>query len=388
MIRKILHMDLDAFFCSVEILNNPELEGRPFIVGGGPGARGVVASASYPARQYGIRSAMPTSQALRLCPDLIIVSSGHGEYSKYSNEIMELLEESAPLVEQISIDEAFLDVSDAHESGQEIAEFLQRLITKKFHLPTSWGVAGNKLVAKIATEVGKPEGLVIVPVGHEAQFLSPLPVEMLWGIGPKTKEKLVEINIRTIGELSQVHPDLLKRLFGERGLELAARAQGIDDRPVIESHTRRSISGERTFREDISDKIEIHRKLLTISEELGRRLRKEDLAGSTVRLKIRWPDFKTITRQVRLDQPTNLDQEIFENALDLFHAVWKDGQKIRLLGVAVADLGSQVRQLSLFDRSWEEDERLLEAIDQIREKYGRHALRRASSLKRGDLKKS
>jgi DNA polymerase-4 len=388
MSRKILHVDLDAFFCSVEIIKNPELEGRPFIVGGGPGARGVVASASYPARKFGIRSAMPTAQALRLCPDLIIVPPGSREYSEYSHDVMALLEESAPLIEQISIDEAFLDVSDAHESGEEIALRLQREITERFHLPTSWGVASNKLVAKIATEVGKPKGLVVVPAGQEAQFLSPLPVEMLWGIGPKTKEKLVEFNISTIGELAKIHTDQLHQLFGDRGVELAARAQGIDDRPVIESYTRRSISSERTFREDISDKIELRRNLLAMSEELGRRLRSEDLAGSTVRIKIRWPDFKTITRQVRLNQPTNQDREIFKNALDLLHTVWKDGQKIRLLGIAVADLGTQIRQLSLFDRTWEEDERLLEAIDRIRDKYGRHAVRRASSLKRGDQKRS
>jgi DNA polymerase-4 len=384
MSRKILHVDLDSFFCSVEILKHPELEGKPFIVGGGPGARGVVASASYPARTFGIRSAMPTALAIRKCPDLIIVPPGSRDYSKYSREIMGLLEESAPLVEQISIDEAFLDVSDAHESGEEIASQLQREITERFHLPTSWGVASNKLVAKIATEVGKPKGLVVVPAGQEANFLSSLPAEMLWGIGPKTKEKLVGVGIRTIGELAEITPERLQKLFGDRGLELAARAQGIDDRPVVESHSRRSISSERTFREDISNQVELRRNLLTMSEELGRRLRKENLAGSTVRIKIRWPDFKTITRQVRLSQPTNQDREIFKNAFELFLAAWKDGQEVRLLGVGVADLGSQARQLSLFDPSWQEDERLLEAIDRIREKYGKQALRRASSLKRMD----
>ncbi len=330
---------------------------------------------------------MPTSLAIRKCPDLIIVSGSHHDYSKFSREVMELLGESAPLVEQISIDEAFLDVSDAQESGEEIASQLQNEISEKFHLPTSWGVASNKLVAKIATEVGKPRGLIVVPAGQEGQFLSPLPVDMLWGVGPKTKEKLVEIGINTIGELTTIPSDQLQRLFGERGLELAARAQGIDDRPVIESHTRRSISSERTFREDISDKIELRRNLLAMSEELGSRLRKETSAGSTVRIKIRWPDFKTITRQVKLSQPTNQDQEIFKNALELLEADWKEGQKVRLLGVSVADLGDEVRQLSLFDQSWEQDERLLEAIDRIREKYGRRALRRASTLHRSDRKK-
>ena len=190
MIRKILHVDLDSFFCSVEILRQPELEGKPFIVGGGPGSRGVVASASYPARKFGVRSAMPTAIALRKCPDLIIVSSRHGEYTEYSKKVMQLLRDSAPLVEPISIDEAFLDVSDAFESGESIARKLQNQIFEELKLPTSWGVAANKLVAKIACEVGKPNGLVVVPTGKEAAFLAPLPVEMLWGVGLKTKEKL------------------------------------------------------------------------------------------------------------------------------------------------------------------------------------------------------
>lgn len=386
--RKILHVDLDSFFCSVEILKQPELEGRPFIVGGGPGSRGVVASASYPARKFGIRSAMPTAQAIRKCPDLIVVSSSHREYSNYSRGVMEHLRESAPVVEQISIDEAFLDVSDALEGGEEIAAQLQQEITDRFHLPTSWGVASNKLVAKIATEVGKPKGLVVVPAGQEAEFLSPLPVEMLWGIGPKAKNKLLEAGIVTIGALAKLPLVKFQHLYGERGPELAARAQGIDDRPVSESHIRRSMSSERTFREDISSGTELRRKLLNMSEELGSRLRKEGIAGSTVRIKIRWPDFKTITRQVRLSQPTNQDQEIFKNAVDLLQSAWKDGQKVRLLGIGIADLRIQVRQLALFDKSWEEDVRLLEAIDRIRGKYGRHALRRASSLKQDNRRKS
>jgi DNA polymerase-4 len=379
--RKILHVDLDAFFCSVEILRNPDLKGRPFVVGGEAGSRGVVSSASYPARKYGVRSAMPTAQALRQCPDLIIITPGHRDYSKYSHEVMNFLREAAPLVEQISIDEAFLDVSDAPESGEEIAARLQNEITARFDLPTSWGVASNKLVAKIATEVGKPKGLVVVPQGEEAEFLSPLPVEMLWGIGPKTKKRLIEAGVDTIGVLASLPPDQLTSLFAERGSELAARARGIDDRPISESHIRRSISSERTFAEDLSDEGELRRYLLRMSEELGGRLRKNGLAGTTVRIKVRWPDFQTITRQVRLDQPTSQDAEIFSQALDLLNSAWRKGKRIRLLGVAVADLGPQIRQLDLFDRTWQEDERLLQAIDRIREKFGRKALQRASALR-------
>jgi DNA polymerase-4 len=382
--RKILHVDLDSFFCSVEILRQPELAGKPFIVGGGPGSRGVVASASYPARKFGIRSAMPTAVALRKYPDLIIVSSRHGEYSKYSKKVMDLLRESAPVVEPISIDEAFLDVSDAKESGEEIARQLQDQISEQFGLPTSWGVASNKLVAKIACEVGKPKGLVVVPQGNEADFLAALPVEMLWGIGPKTKERLIALNVTTIGSLAKLSTAQLHSYFGERGPELAARAKGIDDRPVAVSHKRRSISSERTFRKDIGEEQVLQRVMLGMSEQLGSRLRKEGVAGSTVRIKIRWPDFQTITRQVRLDQPTNQDKEIYEAAQSLFQATWREGKKVRLLGVGVSDLGEQVRQLDLFDPTWAQDERLMEAIDEIRDRYGRKALRRASSLRKQD----
>lgn len=380
--RTILHVDLDAFFCAVEILRNPELEGVPFVVGGQPGSRGVVASASYPARKYGIRSAMPTAQALRRCPELVIVSSNHGNYSEYSEKVMDLLRESAPVVEQISIDEAFLDVSDTPDDGERLAKDLQREIKEQFGLPTSWGVATSKMVAKIATEIGKPQGLVVVPPGQENEFLAPLPVDMLWGVGPKSRDTLVELGITKIGDISSLPEDRLHELFGERGPDLAAKARGEDPRPVTSKQRRRSISNERTFAQDIGDEVELRRIMLSLSEGLGRRLRKKGVAGSTVRIKIRWPDFETITRQERLDQPTDQDNEIFEAASSLFNKAWRKGRKVRLLGVAVTDLGKPVRQLDLFDRSWEEDDRLFEAIDRIRSKYGSQALRRASTLKR------
>lgn len=379
--RTILHVDLDAFFCAVEILRNPDLEGVPLVVGGQPGSRGVVASASYPARKFGIRSAMSSSQALRRCPELIIVSSDHGNYSEYSEKVMGLLRESAPIVEQISIDEAFLDISDTPDKGEQLAKDLQREIKLQFGLPTSWGIASSKLVAKIATEIGKPEGMIHVPPGEEVAFLAPLPVEMLWGVGPKSRDTLVGMGISTIGDISSLSTDQLTKLFGERGSDLAAKARGIDPRPVTTEHRRRSISNERTFAEDIADEVVLRRIILSISEGLGRRLRKKELAGSTVRIKIRWPDFETITRQVRLDQPTDQDTEICEAANNLFTKAWKKNQKVRLLGVGVTDLGQRVRQLNMFDRAWEEDVRLFDAIDRIRDKYGSGALRRASSLK-------
>jgi len=379
--RKILHFDLDAFFCSVEELLDPSLRGRAFVVGGSPQGRGVVTSASYAARAFGVRSAMPMARALRLCPDLIPVRGNHRLYGEYSDKVMTLLRGSAPLVEQISIDEAFLDVSDDPRPSGDIAKELQIRIRGQFGLPTSWGAAGNKLVAKVATEVGKPNGLVVVPPGQEASFLAPLPVEMLWGVGPKSRARLQDLEIRTIGDLAALPPAQLERLYGERGTELAARARGQDDSPVVEGHEPRSMSSERTFAKDVDDWDTLRRHLREMSDSVGRRLRQEGMAGSTVRLKLRWPDFTTITRQSRLPQPSDVDGEIYQAAAALLRANWKSGRKVRLLGVGVADLGPLTRQLSLFDRSWQEDERLLQAVDTIRARYGPAALQRGHRIK-------
>jgi DNA polymerase-4 len=379
--RTILHVDLDAFYCSVEAILNPELIGKPFVVGGRPEGRGVVASASYEARTFGIRSAMPTAQALRLAPHLIVLPGRHGVYGDYSHKVMEHLRNAVPLMQQISIDEAFLDVSAVERPGDTLARQLQSEIMDLFQLPTSWGVATNKLVAKIATEVGKPRGLVSVLAGEEAAFLAPLPVDMLWGVGPKTRERLERINVRTIGELAQVPTSKLKALFGLVGLELASRARGEDDSEVREGGEPRSMSAERTFTRDLSNKKDLHKELLQMSEEVGRRLRAEGLAGRTIRLKIRWPDFETHTRQLKLAQPTDHDGEIYDRALALLAGIWPEGQPVRLLGVGVADLGLPWRQLSLFSHEWEQDERLQKALDDIRSRFGPKAVRRAGGIR-------
>jgi len=378
--RVILHVDLDAFFCSVEELMAPELKGQPFVVGGRPEGRGVVTSASYAARQFGVRSAMPMAQAVRLCPGLRIVRPRHGEYSDYSDRVMTYLRDSVPVVEQISIDEAFLDASDDPRGGPGAAREMQAEIRTRFGLPTSWGVASNKLVAKIATEVGKPNGLISVPGGSEAQFLAPLPVAMLWGIGPKSEARLADFEVRTIGQLAHLSDVRLGEVFGDWGMELAARARGLDDRPVEDSYEPRSLSAEQTFAKDVSSESRLRRCLLEMSERVGRRLRQAELAGSTVRIKLRWPDFATITRQSRLAQPTDQEQEIFRAAWVLFKGNWRQGRAVRLLGVGVSELGPPVRQLGLFDRAWEADRRLLQAIDRLREKYGSDVLTRAGEL--------
>jgi DNA polymerase-4 len=377
--RTILHFDLDAFFCSVEELHDPELRGKPFVVAGDPGGRGVVASASYAARPFGVRSAMPTSQALRSCPGLRVVRPRHALYSRTSERVFSLLRDLVPVVEPISIDEAFLDVSDDPRAGVAVAEDLRRAIRDRFSLPTSWGVAANKLVAKIATEVGKPGGLIIVPPGEEARVLAPLPVEMLWGIGPKARERLEGFGLRTVGELAKKDDAWLDSEFGRSGIDLAARARGEDNRPVVESREARSMSSETTFAQDVSDGAVLQRTLQEQSESVGARLREAGLAGTTVRLKLRWPDFTTITRQVSLEQPTDQDGEIYRAAAGLLQRTWKARRPVRLIGVGVAQLGPRIRQLSLFDRKWQADERLLAAIDSIRSRYGNRALRKARS---------
>ena len=378
--RQILHVDLDAFFCSVEEIRNPDLKGKPFVVGGSPEGRGVVTSASYPARKFGIKSAMPMSRAIRLHPDLIVVSSNHADYSEHSRLVMRYLRGAVPVMQQISIDECFLDVSDDPRGGAQAAKQMRAEILKRFELQTSWGIATNKLVAKIATEVGKPRGLVVVPPGKEASFLAPLPVSMMWGVGPKSTQRFKQQGIRTIGDLAAMPELRLQELFGSRGTDLAARAKGIDERPVQELHDRRSVSAERTFPKDVDSMQELRRHFLHLSERVGTRVRRAGMMGSTVRIKLRWPDFSTFTRQMRLNQPTDQDGEIYAAALKLFKDNWRPGKAIRLLGVGIADLGPPMRQLELFDHGWEQDHKLLKAVDDIREKYGHRALRRAGSI--------
>jgi DNA polymerase-4 len=379
--RTILHFDLDAFFCSVEERLDPNLRGKPFIVGGTPEGRGVVASASYPARAFGIRSAMPAATARRLCPGLLILPSHHWLYWETSRQIMALVGEAAPVMEQISVDEAFLDISDDPRGGRTVAEALRDQIRNQFDLPTSWGVASNKLVAKIATEVGKPGGLVVVPPGNEPSFLAPLPVSMLWGVGPKTEERLRRQGIATIGDLAALPASSLGEMFGDHGLELAARARGEDNRPVVSEHEPRSMSSERTFSKDVSDQSQLFQAMLEQAEEVGRRLRQAGLAGGTVKIKVRWPDFTTLTRQKRLSQPTDQEDEILQAAEALFGQVWRPGKPVRLVGVGVSDLGPPMRQLGLFDREWERDNRLLSALDAIRSRYGLDAVRRGTLRK-------
>ena len=376
--RTILHLDLDAFYCAVEETRDPSLRGKPFAVGGRPEERGVVSSCSYSARAFGVRSAMPMSRAIRICPNLLIVSGHHRVYSEVSEKVMAKLRDLTPLVEQISIDEAFLDLSDIRDPIERLARGLQAGIRDDLGLPSSIGIATNKLVAKIATEVGKkaatkgqpPFALTIVPAGEEAAFLAPLPADMLWGVGPKTMARLNEIGIQTIGDIARrPESDLLSR-FGENGRDLWRHAQGLDDRPIVTEHETKSISQETTFVRDVSNDKELERTIREQASSVAKQLRKNDLAGKTVKLKLRWPDFSTISRQTTLAQATDLEEEIASTAAALLKSVRRSGQAVRLIGVGVSGLGPPVRQLSLWDDGGEKSRKLQEAVDMLQEKYG------------------
>jgi DNA polymerase IV len=381
--RVILHFDLDAFFCAVEELLDPTLTGSAFAVGGRADERGVLATASYAARKFGLHSAMPTAQALRLCPTLRLLPPRHGVYSDYSHRVMDLVLAETPLFEQISIDEAFLDFTGDGRAGGEIAAELQARIRNEIGLPCSFGVASNKLVAKIATNVGKPNGLVVVPPGEEAAFLAPLPMPMLWGVGPKTRERLAELGLSTIGDIAAYPEADLARRFGETGRALTLRARGQDDRPVETSRVTKSISQETTYTRDVRDGAVLRQTILEFSESVAASLRQEGLVARTVKIKVRWPPFETITRQATLANPTDLEADIFQPAWELFQKVWREGKPVRLLGVGVSGLAPAARQLSLFgDPPQERAAKLAETVDKIRAKYGWEAVKRASLLKK------
>ncbi|PKN91127.1 MAG: DNA polymerase IV [Chloroflexi bacterium HGW-Chloroflexi-6] len=380
--RTILHLDLDAFFCAVEELDNPSLSGKPFAVWGRPEERGVVASCSYAARALGVHSAMPMSQALRLCPDLVIVSHSHGKYGEKSKQVMERLHDISPLVEQISIDEAFVDISDLHEPAEKIARQLQQTIWDDLRLPCSVGVASNKLVAKIATETGKkaargagyPQALTVVEAGHEAEFLAPLPTSMLWGVGPKTEARLDSLGVHTIGDIAQYPERELIARFGQPGRDLSRHARGIDERRVVTERETKSISQEITFSRDVRDDKTLEATLKSMSAEVAHSLRHEHLAGKTVKLKIRWPDFSTLTRQMTLPTPTDQAADIYETALTLLRQVRHSEQSVRLIGVGVSGLGEPIHQMELWGQNNEKQRKLQSVLDELQDKYGKRVV--------------
>jgi len=376
--RQIIHLDLDAFYCAVEEQRDPNLRGLPFAVGGRPEGRGVVASCSYAARQKGVRSAMPMSRAVQLCPELKIVSSHFDLYRKASRKVMQRVRGVTALVEQISVDEAFMDVSDLPDDAETIGRRLQADILDELGLPNSLGIASNKLVAKIANDVGKaalkssvaPNALTTVPPGKEAEFLAPLPVEMLWGVGPKTAEKLSLMAVHTIGELAALSDFDLAKRFGKIGWDLAKRAKGIDNRAIVTEREAKSISQEITYAKDVRDGEKLRQTIRNQSQNVTRQLQKQGLISRTVKIKIRWPDFTTLTRQTTLQRPTAEPEIITKAALQLFADIWPNGKAVRLLGMGVSNFTEQPRQLGLWDPDVRKERELKEAISELQERFG------------------
>lgn len=381
----ILHLDLDSFFVSVERLYRPDLVGKPVLVGGA-GARGVVSSASYEARQFGCRSAMPMAQAIKLCPQAIVVPASHGRYGEYSGRVMRILEAVTPLVEKVSVDEAFLDVAGCEQLfGQplEIAQMLQRRIWDELTLPASLGVATNKLVAKIASDDAKPQGIRVVPSGEEAAYLAPRPVRDIPGIGPMTAQKLQRWDILTIAQLAALERATLVREFGDKqGESLWLKAQGISRSKVEPEQAIKSISHENTFERDVSSRATIERELLEQAEHVAARLRAKALQGRTVTLKLRHADFQTLTRSLTLDAPTDLARPIYEAAVALLVREWRRGMSVRLIGVGVSNLLEHAGyQLDLFTENPDpRDAKIAETLDHLRARFGKEVVKRARLL--------
>ena len=377
--RTILHVDLDAFFASVEQRDRPELRGRPVIVGGGgPNQRGVVSAASYEARKFGVHSAMPLRTAGRLCPQGVFLPVDGRKYQQASREVMAILRRFTPQVQPISIDEAFLDVTASRAlfgDGPEIAQAIKDAVRDEVRLTASVGVAATKLVAKIASDLRKPDGLVVVPPGGEAAFLAPLPISRLWGVGEKTAASLLDYGVRTIGDLAGLDPAVLERRFGKHGASLVARANGIDPDPVATGEPAKSIGHEHTFDVDTSEAEVIERTILGMADGVAWRLRASGLKAVTVTIKLRDSGFNTITRQVGLDVPADLTEPIYEAALALVRKELH-GQRIRLVGVTASNFRDR-DQLALFGGEDPKRHQAAEALDTIRRKYGDRAMTRA-----------
>ena len=373
--RVIVHADLDAFFAAAEILRHPELRGKPVIVGGRPGGRGVVAAASYEARAYGIHSAMPAAQAVRLCPDAIFLPGDGDYYRDLSRRFQTILESFSPLVEMVSIDEAYLDLSHAGRTfptPHDAAKAIKQQVRDELSLVVSLGVASSRMVAKIASDLDKPDGLRVVPRGTEEAFLAPLPVERMPGIGPKATARLHANGITTLGMLAQMPVTLLEPIFGKRAGDVLARTRGIDERPVEpEGGPRRSVGHERTYSRDITAPVEIERALFQLAERTGRDLRRKELRASVVSVKLRYSDFETVGKQRRLPGPTDSHREIAAVAIELAQQILEQRRApIRLLGVRVATLSPLAIQLPLFESDPFRQRRLNNALDRLVERHG------------------
>ncbi|NJD62992.1 MAG: DNA polymerase IV [Deltaproteobacteria bacterium] len=404
--RDILHLDLDAFYASVEVLDDPSLEGKPVIVGGSE-RRGVVCAASYEARKFGVHSAQPTATAKRLCPRGIFLPVRMERYRKLSDRVFEIFRRFTPLVEALSIDEAFLDVTASTRlfgEAERIARKIKTCVREETELTVSAGVAGNKLVAKIASDLGKPDGLMVVPRGTERKFLAPLPVGRLWGVGKVTREALRRMGVATIGDLSGIPSEVLAKKFGRHGVLLHELSRGIDEREVVPEQEAKSIGHEDTYPEDLVNVNDVQKELLSLAGRVAERLRRQGVKGRTITLKVKYHDFTLITRAVTLDRGTDDGGEIYRGVLELLRKTEAGKRPVRLLGISLSHLSSggegskaqeSPEQLPLFKShpperavggaaglpvSREKKEKLNRTVDRIRERFGKKGIRPAALL--------
>ena len=379
--RIIMHVDMDAFFASVEQLDHEEYRGKPLIVGG-LGGRGVVSTCSYEARKFGVHSAMPTAKAMKLCPQGIFIRGNYPRYSEVSRQIFDIFEHYSPLIEPLSIDEAFLDISGMEhlmDNPFQYAKKLKHEIKEKTGIVASVGIAPNKFLAKIASDLDKPDGLVVVDKGKVQEFLDPLPVRRIWGVGAKTAMVLERLQIRTIADLRKMTYDVLHKTFGAKtAYHLFMLAQGKDERPVAPRGRAKSIGNEVTFGEDLQNAEDALQVLLELSVKVGWRLRKAGFKAKTIQLKLRTRDFTTYTRQKQLFEPSNYDNDIYTAIQDLF-TVLNITHSIRLLGVSASGF-DEMESLSLFHDK--KKDKLYQTIDNINSKFGKLGVTRGSLMKK------
>ncbi len=386
----ILHVDMDAFYASVEELDNPALVGRPVVVGGTPQGRGVVAAANYTARRYGIHSAMPAAQAKRLCPQAVFIRSRMDRYAEMSRAIRAIFARYTPLVEPLSLDEAFLDVTSSLRlfgDAQTIARSIKRDIRDELGLVASVGVAPNKFLAKLASDLDKPDGLVVVPANAIETFLEPLPVSRLWGVGRVSNRDLAELGVQTIGDLRGVPEELLERRLGRSAAHLQRLARGIDDRPVVPDRDAKSVSHETTFATDIEDAGILKSWLLELGEQVATRLRRHALRGKTVFIKVRYSDFRTVTRSASLDAPSSVTRVLYVAAARLLSAeLGARPQAVRLLGMGVSGITAEtLEQGELFEEPNREQQRRIDTVvDEVKTRFGHGALRRGGGARHKD----
>ncbi len=375
--RWIMHVDMDAFFASVEQRDFPHLRGKPVIVGG-KSRRGVVATASYEARRFGVHSAMPITKARELCPHGVFVVPRFDAYREASEEIHEIMLHYADAYEPISLDEAFLDISgmgSQYPTLGAIGRAIKKEIREKVHLVASVGIGPNKFLAKMASDMEKPDGLTIIPYGREKEILAPLPVRKLWGVGEVTEKKLLAAGYRTIRDIQEAAPSRLKDLLGNQGAFLRQLAFGIDTRPIEAERQIKSIGDESTYDEDLTDRKQIEKEIAIHVGIVARRLRKHDLFARTISLKIRFASFKTVMRSLSLEEGTNLQEDIDRAALTLLSRI-PLYEGVRLIGVTASNLGPPISMGSLFSEESEKRARAAKAMDEIQAKFGKKALQK------------